>query len=151
MNFAAKMKSGILSAAMLASMAAVPLFATTTTAHATPYGDCVRATWDPIGCWLNPKHETWGGVTLRDPKLGNPEERAFKRAEAMMDAGVFKNYSDLGNKAISGAVQQNCNLNELLALVEEKKDVSVVGNACYFPVRSGGAAGKVSLPNLIKR
>ena len=137
MKIAAKIKSGVLSAAMLASVVALPLFGTTTAAHATGYWECVGATWDPIACGLNPDYQEWGSGlgNFINSDLGKPDDGAMKRAEEMMAEGAFKEFPDLGKKVISGDLQQTCELNKLLEVIAETKDESAVQRACYKPAQ----------------
>jgi hypothetical protein len=104
------------------------------TASATSYGDCVAATWDPIGCAFNPNYEDWGGMNIHY-QPGDLDKETFNRVSDLQAKGVFKNYEDLGKASISGKYRQSCDMKSFITLVEKGAGSKDLMKRCYKPAK----------------
>ena len=143
------MTSKIIRTAAFSVASALSILAMTTSASATSYGDCVAATWDPIGCWLNPDYEEWGGMTIAAPGVGGANGRTIERVKAMAEKGMFKELEAGAGRISKTPYQRVCELNKVLDIFEDSGDAKKTMASCYKPAKpraeTGSAVAKPAL------
>jgi len=123
------MKKKTTRAAVMAFATALSLGGMATTASATTYWECVKATWDVVGCALNPDYQEWEVYSRADV-----DDKTRERIVEMQKSGFFKEIIGQAGKMPQGPYERLCEMNKVLDILEDTGSLERTVSACYGPI-----------------
>lgn len=99
------------------------------------YGDCVGATYDPIGCGLI---ELFGTTSINNSNDLKPSEKDQSRVKKMLEQGAFKKFENGKPREsnLKGAtLVRHCKISDLLNRYEKGAKLEKLSEACYKQIK----------------